>query len=167
MAFIHFVLSENSSVSKYHCQVDGLQIIFFKDGEYVEVNNGRHVISFESEEGIRWDLQFEAKENHCIEIQMMLAPGDSLMGIKIVGEPTYDVLVLDNEQISQIRYTIKEQSKAKDRRTKRTVFAVLSGFCFALTLLFAVNSFTIPALLIPGAICAVGGIALLIARKKI
>lgn len=124
MSFIHFNITSQNTKSKYYCEIDGSGL-FFKNGNYAEIPNGLHVISVDGN-ATRWNIQETFYETDCVEITMVL----DILGT-LIGEPTYEIITLSSENITEIRNMIKaekELQEAKSIKSQQIAKAVLIAF---------------------------------------
>ncbi len=136
MAFIHFAVPEGSS--GWSCEIDRRTWINFKGGDYEEIPNGYHVISFET--GIqRWNIQETLEEDDCIEVLMVI----NFDGI--VGEPTYSIEKISERKIEWIRGQLAEKevkAEKKQEIRKHIRHLIILGYITITSLALSVAGLT-------------------------
>ena len=135
MAYIHFHITEGSVTQKYHCEVDGHNYISFRDDEYVWIDNGHHVITFEGA-GSDWIIQETLNTNDCIEVVLVLGFYGQYATTGVLGQPQYEILKLRENDIKRINEQIKKAEAVKKQNQKKIAIGV--GIVLSIMLLIGI-----------------------------
>ena len=135
MAYIHFHITEGSVAQKYHCEIDGHNYISFRNDDYVWIDNGHHVIIFEGADS-NWTLQETLNPNDCIEVVLVLGFYGQWASIGVLGQPQYEILSLQENDIKRINEKIEKTETAKKQKQKK--IAIRVGIVLAIIVVIGV-----------------------------
>lgn len=111
MAFLHLYLGEGSTNSKSYFKLDGWKIFTFHNGDYVEIPDGKHLITFEGA-NTDWHIQENLNSHDCMTITVLATS----MGM-IMGAPEYKIEEHDDDVIEMIKGFADEIAQAADEKS--------------------------------------------------
>lgn len=165
MAYLHLILGEGSTNSNSYFDLDGWNRITFRSGDYVEIPNGKHLITFEGS-NMQWNIQEDMQSNHCMKIIVLATTFGMVM-----GRPEYEVKEYDDDVIRVIKEAMadaKEREAARKKEKEAKINAFISRFLMLISIFMFCGALSLvvvsrhPVYLSAAAIIALGGFVLLI-----
>lgn len=118
MAYVHFKIMNAGFDAKFGCKVDGYRSIDFRNGEYVKIDSGKHLITFDGG-GTDWNIQETVSDDDCIDVEIMISYNDSCGYMTVVGMPEYRIIPLNQDMIDDIEERIKDYAEARSENAKK------------------------------------------------
>jgi len=171
MAYVHFIILNNGFDAKFHCTVNGGEEVYFKNGEYIQIDEGKQLLTFDGG-GSEWNVQETLSENDCLTIELMVGYNESCGYRTVIGYPEYRVTKCSEAGLAIIEEQMRELAEeraAKSKRIKRIANNVLLAFSVFLLVGAVIASIAGGILggLLPGMYGIIGLIIHFVVKKKL
>ena len=166
MAYLHFKILNGGFDTKFECKFDGALPIYFKNGEYVKIGSGKHLITFDGG-GTEWNIQETLSDDDCLNIEIMVAFNEDYGHRAVAGTPEYRIIPLNRDMIDDIEERIKELAEARSKKARKiwkiVLLAAAAFFGFMTFRIFTMFPGEISVVgLMPVCICGVATVASLV-----
>ncbi len=162
MAFLHLYLGAGSTNSKAYFKLDGWKIFTFHNGDYVEIPDGTHLITFEGA-NTDWQIQENLNSHDCMTITVLATS----MGM-IMGAPEYKIEEHDDDVIEMIKGFADEIAQNEQERSSANFKFGLKMFISIIMLGASLACFTSSYVIWAIISLIIGGILLIstVAKRK-
>ena len=173
MAYVHFIIQNNID-GKFYCELDGANLIYFRSGDYLKLDEGKHLITFDG--GMtKWNVQDTLEENDCMTIELMIGYNENCGYKTVIGFPEYRIASLGEDAIKVVEELMANRAEEKALKSAELKKRIIKISLLILSLMFIFGGLVsvlggligeVIFAVIFGVIMAISGLILFFVTKK-